>query len=141
MLLFTLWSAIGTGTVMLLVAAIQNKDTKKCTNVDINIKGVSNNYFVDKNDIIGVITSLSSGKPVGMPVGSFDLKALEWALQKNVWVKSAQLFFDNNERLQVNVLEREPLARVFSTTGTTFYLDSSATMLPLSEKYSARLPV
>jgi cell division protein FtsQ len=140
-LLFTIWSAIGAGTVVLLVAAIQQKDAKKCTDVDINIKGVSNNFFVDKNDILNTIISISEGRPVGKPIGSFDLKAMETALQKNVWVKNAQLFFDNNERLQVNVLEREPVARVFTTTGTTFYIDSSVAMLPLNEKFSARLPV
>jgi cell division protein FtsQ len=66
---------------------------------------------------------------------------MESALQKNIWVKNAQLFFDNNEKLQVNVLEREPVARVFTTMGTTFYVDSSRAMLPLSDKFSARLPV
>ncbi|MEP7142633.1 MAG: hypothetical protein ABI707_07175 [Ferruginibacter sp.] len=141
MLLFTLWTAIGAGTVVLLVAAIQQKDAKKCTEVNINIKGVSNIFFVDKNDVLNTIISISGGKPVGKQVGSFNLKAMETALQKNVWIKNAQLFFDNNENLQVNVLEREPAARVFTTMGSTFYIDSSIAMLPLSEKFSARLPV
>jgi len=38
-------------------------------------------------------------------------------------------------------LEREPMARVFTSNGATFYLDSTSAMLPLSEKFSARLPV
>ncbi len=141
MLLFALWSAIGACTVVLLVAAIQRKDTNKCTGVDINIKGVSNNFFVDKNDIMEIIISICDGKPKGKRVGSFDLQKLEQSLQQNIWVKTAQLFFDNNERLQVNVLEREPIARVFTSNGATFYIDSALAMLPLSEKFSARLPV
>ncbi|MBC7887250.1 MAG: hypothetical protein H7Z13_05130 [Ferruginibacter sp.] len=140
-LLFALWVSIGAGTVMLLVAAIQKKDAMKCAGIDITIKGVSNNFFVDKNDILNTITGIAGGKPLGKPTGSFNLKAMEKALQKNTWVKNAQLFFDNNERLQVNVLEREPVARVFTATGNTFYVDSSCAMLPLSEKFSARLPV
>ncbi|MEO5892028.1 MAG: hypothetical protein ABIQ31_17405 [Ferruginibacter sp.] len=140
-LLATLWVTIGAGTIVLLVAAIQQKDAKTCTDVDISIKGVSNNFFVDKTDILNTIISISGGRPEGKPVGSFNLKEMEMALQKNVWVKTAQLFFDNNERLQVNVLEREPVARVFTSSGTTFYIDSSVAMLPLSEKFSARLPV
>jgi len=140
-LLFTLWTVIGSGTIVLLVAAIQKKDANKCTGIDINIKGVSNNFFVDKNDILQTIIEMSDGRPVGKSIGSFNLKALENALQKNIWIKSAQLFFDNNEKLQVNVLEREPVARVFTTFGTTFYVDSSVAMLPLSDKFSARLPV
>jgi cell division protein FtsQ len=140
-LLFALWSVIAAGTIVLLVAAIQKKDANKCTGVDINIKGVSNNFFVDKNDILQTIISISGGNPIGKSVGSFDLQEMEAALQKNIWVKTAQLFFDNNEKLQVKVFEREPLARVFTSAGTTFYVDSSSAMLPLSEKFSARLPV
>ena len=141
MLLFTLWLVIGAGTVVLLVAAIQKKDTEKCTGVDITIKGVSNNFFVDKADILETITAICGGKPAGKPTGLFNLEAIEKVLQNNIWVKTAQLFFDNNERLQVNVLEREPVARVFTTKGSTFYIDSSIAMLPLSDKFSARLPV
>ena len=140
-LLFTLWTAIGAGTVVMLVAAIQKKDAKKCTGVDINIRGVSNNFFVDKNDILNAIILITDGRPVGKSVGNFNLGEIEAILQKNTWVKNAQLFFDNNERLQVNVLEREPVARVFTISGATFYLDSSVAMLPLSDKFSARLPV
>ncbi|MEJ7589215.1 MAG: FtsQ-type POTRA domain-containing protein [Ferruginibacter sp.] len=140
-LITTLWIAIGGGTAVLLVAAIQKKDEQKCTSIDINIKGVSDNFFVDKKDIINTIISISGKNPVGEPVGSFNLKEIETALQKNVWIKNAQLFFDNNEQLRVNVLEREPVARVFTATGATFYIDNSVTMLPLSEKFSARLPV
>ena len=140
-LLFTLWLVIGAGTVVLLVAAIQKKDTEKCTGVDITIKGVSNNFFVDKADILETITAICGGKPAGKPTGLFNLEAIEKVLQNNIWVKTAQLFFDNNERLQVNVLEREPVARVFTTKGSTFYIDSSIAILPLSDKFSARLPV
>lgn len=126
---------------MLLVAAIQQKDAKKCTGVNINISGASKIIFVDKNDILNTITAISNGGAAGKPIGSFDLKAIETALQRNVWVKNAQLYFDNNELLQVNVSEREPVARVFTSTGGTFYIDSSIAMLPLSDKFSARLPL
>ena len=37
--------------------------------------------------------------------------------------------------------EREPVARVFTVAGSTFYIDDELTQLPLSEKFSARLPV
>jgi cell division protein FtsQ len=140
-MLATFWIALGGATVFLLVAAIKNKPAKHCKNIEINIHGVSNNFFVDKKDILNTITAIEKTNPVGKTIGSFNLKKLETALEKNVWIKSAELFFDNNEILQVTVQEREPIARVFSTTGTTFYIDDELAMLPLSEKFSARLPV
>ncbi len=140
-MLITLWIAIGAGVIALLVAAIKKKDAQHCSGVNITIEGVDNNYFVDKKDILNAITFTIGGNPVGNIVSAFDLRKLETELQKNIWVKKAQLFFDNNNRLMVDVLEREPVARVFTTGGTTFYIDSSLAMLPLSDKFSARLPV
>ena len=140
-LLTTLWLAIGAGTTILLVAAIQKKDGQHCKGINITIEGVSKNYFVDKIDIQKSIRAITGGNPVGKAIGSFDLKTIEQELQSDIWIKNAQLFFDNNEMLQVNVLEREPVARVFTNAGSTFYLDSSLTMLPMSDKFSARLPV
>ena len=137
----TLWIAIGAGTIFLLGAAAKRKEEKKCIGVYISIHGVSNNFFVDKKDIMDSIIAIVGGDPTGEKLSSFDLEKIENGLTANVWVKSAQLFFDNNEQLQVNVLEREPVARIFTTVGTTFYIDSSIEMLPLSEKFSARLPV
>lgn len=140
-LLAIFWTALGTGTIVLLAAAIRIKDSKKCTGVEITIKAVSNNFFVDKADILKIIASNTNGDLKDNKVSSFDLKGIELELEKNIWIKNAQLFFDNNEKLQVNVTEREPVARVFSSYGTTFYVDKEVSMLPLSDKFSARLPV
>lgn len=140
-LLATLWIVLGGATVFLLASGIRSKDANRCKAVEINIHGVSNNFFVDKKDILNSIAASEAANPVGKATGSFNLKKLEAELEKNVWIKSAELFFDNNEILKVMVQEREPVARVFTVTGTTFYIDNELTMLPLSEKFSARLPV
>lgn len=140
-LLATLWIALGGATVFLLVAAIKTKPERLCKGIEISIHGVSNNFFVDKNDILKTIASLEKTNPVGKAMGAFNLKHLEDQLDRDVWIKSAQLFFDNNDILQVIVQEREPVARVFAASGETFYIDDELAMLPLSEKFSARLPV
>ena len=137
----TLWIALGGATVFLLVAAIKTKPERLCKGIEISIHGVSNNFFVDKNDILNTIASLEKTNPVGKAMGAFNLKHLEDQLDRDVWIKSAQLFFDNNDILQVIVQEREPVARVFAASGETFYIDDELAMLPLSEKFSARLPV
>jgi cell division protein FtsQ len=137
----TLWCCIAVAVIVLLVAAVNKEDKQKCKGLVVTINGVSNNFFVDKQDILQAINEYIDGSPVGKPVSILNLRSLENDLQKNIWVKKAQLFFDNDTKLQVIITEREPVARVFSTTGTTFYIDSSITMLPLSDKFSARLPV
>ncbi|MFX8645035.1 hypothetical protein ABTM18_20020, partial [Acinetobacter baumannii] len=48
---------------------------------------------------------------------------------------------DNTRVLNVKITEREPVARVFTAGGESFYVDSNALRLPLSDKLSARVPV
>ena len=140
-LLGVLWVSISAGVAVLLVAGVHKNESERCREVEITIRGVSNNFFVDKADILSSITAITGENPVGKPVGSFKLGLIEKELKKNVWVRNAELFFDNNAVLQVSVYEREPVARIFSTTGISFYIDNDNAMLPLSEKFSARVPV
>ncbi len=141
-ILFTIvWCIIAVAGIVLLVAAVRSKDVKVCKGVQIDIIDVSNNFFIDKADVLGIIQNFVGGTPEGRTIKKFNLGAIESNLEKDVWIKNAELFFDNNEMLRVSVYEREPIARIFSTAGNSFYLDSSLKVLPLSEKFSARLPV
>ena len=137
-----LWSLIGMGAVVLLGAAISKKHNMQCTGVNIIIRGVQNNFFIDEKEIQNIIEKLNNGKFQGRITGHIDLSQFEDVLQKNPWIKKAELFFDNNEILQIDITEREPVARIFTNNGTSsFYIDTALMRLPLSDKFSARVPV
>ncbi|MDB5201821.1 MAG: hypothetical protein JWQ27_1230 [Ferruginibacter sp.] len=141
-LIFTiLWILVGSGTIVLLAAAVNNKGQKKCRGIEISITGSHNNFFIDKNDVSQIINRFAGTNLKGRAIESFNLRSIEAELKKDVWIKNAELFFDNNDILQADIEEREPVGRVFTLTGNSFYIDSSAMMLPLSEKVSARVPV
>lgn len=135
------WFAVAASGIVLLVAAVKSKGIKTCKDVVIEISGVSNNFFIDKTDVLAIIKNYMGVHPKGRTINTFNLAAVENNLEKDVWVKNAELYFDNNEVLRVNIDEREPVARVFALDGSSFYVDSSLKVLPLSEKFSARLPV
>jgi cell division protein FtsQ len=136
-----LWVSVGAGTTVLLVAGINKNDADKCKDVVITISGIEaeDEKFVDENDIRNIIEEVCKTNPVGKATGTFNLRKIEMELEKSKWVKNAELFFDNNNILKVNLQERE--ARVFTTGNTSFYIDTALAMLPLSDKLSARLPV
>ena len=136
-----LWVSIGIGTIVLLVAAVKRKDAKHCKGIEINISGVNNNFFIDKNDVLAIINRFTDQAAEGKAMQSFNLRQMEADLKKDIWIKNAELYFDNNNILQADIEEREPVARIFTNAGNTFYIDSSGMMLPLSEKFSARVPV
>lgn len=140
-LVIAIWVLLGSGTVVLLIAAINKKGNEKITGVEIHISGVQDNFFIDKKDVLNILEKVRKGKLDNAEIGSLDLGGMEKRLEKDQWVRRAELFFDNNSVLQVKIYEREPVARIFTLSGASFYIDSSLKRLPLSDKFSARLPV
>ena len=135
----TLWLLFGIGAIVLFGAAITKKSQKVCTAIQIEIVGAEQHMFLDEQDILAMINA--NGKVIGSPTTKTNLRNLENLLEANSWVDHAELYFDNNQALQVHIQERQPVARVFHIGGGSFYVDSTGLRLPLSDKISAKVPV
>jgi cell division protein FtsQ len=140
-LFISFWCTLGAGMLVLLVAAMRVKKEKDCVGYNIDISSPTEQLFIDKKDIEEQLTAGGVESIKGKSIKDFDLKKLEDKLEQNVWISDAELFFDNNQVLQVKIKERNPIARIFTISGNSFYIDSATVRLPLSEKFSARLPV
>ncbi|CAL1516574.1 hypothetical protein [Chitinophaga sp. MM2321] len=136
-----LWGLVMTGFVVLLAAAIQDKDAGKCKSIQVKFDGKDDNFFIEANDIKSLITKDKKLNPVGKPVGEINIGALENIVDQDPWVKNAEIYFDNQQNLHVKVTQREPVARVFTFSGNSFYLDETADRIPVSSRYAARVPV
>lgn len=133
------WCALGLGAIVLLVAAMHKKEKKTCAEIRIEIEGAQDHVFLDEKEVLATLKN--NGAETGIAMNEIPLRKLEAQLELNPWVKDAELFFDNKQALQVKIVEREPVARIFTLGGNSFYIDSSGMRLPLSDKLSARLPV
>jgi cell division protein FtsQ len=140
-LFVTMWCVAGAGMLVLLIAAINKRNSKACKGYKIAINGNSKQLFLNNKIIENIITDSNTKKIESKSISTFDLKNTEDKLKQNVWVKSAELFFDNNEMLRINITEREPIARIFTVAGNTFYIDSSGTQLPVPLGLPVKLPV
>ncbi len=74
-------------------------------------------------------------------IASFDLLKMERMLRKNNWIRDAQLYFDNNQKLKIQIQERQPVARFFTVSGNSYLLDSGGVQMAMPEKTAFRLPV
>jgi cell division protein FtsQ len=142
LIFISVWIVIGSATLILLIAAIRSRNDKTCKGIAIEVNGEKKGkWLLDRNDIINQLTSDGTEKIKGRALQTFDLRKLEEKLEKHVWIKDAELFFDNNETLQVKLVERKPLARLFTAGGNSFYVDDEGKMLPLSDKLTLKLPL
>jgi len=135
------WVLAGTAFVVLLIAAVNSRNHQVCQGYEIEIKDADKATFIDKKDIEKVLTANRTIVLKNKPVKSIDLNIIEARIKKEAWIKDAEIFFDNSEKLKVIVEQRIPIARMFSSSGGSFYIDSSGQRMPLSEKMSAKLPV
>lgn len=140
-LFIAIWLCIGGGMVSLLLAAITKKNNGLCKGYSISIEGGKNNLFIDNKDVEQLLFKATKGQLKGDPIAAFNLYELEQMLQKNSWINEADMYFDNKDVLHVIITEKEPIARIFTTDGNTFYINENGKKMPLSDKMSARVPV
>jgi cell division protein FtsQ len=135
-----LWSIAAIGLTVLFVFAWQAKSVKKCTAIQIELTGNNTGFlFMDEKEILRLINE--QGVRVGTPVGSINLSKLEKSLAATKWVAHTDIYFDNQQQLQVKIEQRVPIARVFTASGNSFYIDNTAQKLPLRQLSVMRLPV
>ena len=141
-LFISMWLVICTGMLTLLIAAMRKQKAELCKGYEISIKGErSAGFFLDQQAIAKLLKAAAKGNIKGQSKTAFDLLQMEQLLEDNVWVKDAQLYFDNKSVLHISVEEREPVARVFTAGGRSFFIANDEQVMPVSDKAIAKVPV
>ena len=135
-----LWSIAGAALIVLFVVAWKAKEEKKCSSIEIELVGENTAaLFIDEKEILQIIHE--QGIKEGLPIGAVNLNTLEKYLETIRWVKHVELFLDNTQALQVKIEQRIPIARIFTASGNSFYIDKEGLQLPLKQLTVLRLPV
>lgn len=131
----------GGSITTLLIAANRKEATHYCQRIDVTIKGSGDKAYISKADILAQLNSVAHDSIVHKKIEKINVGLLEKTLEKHPWIGDAELYFDTHDVLHVAVSEREPVARVFTTAGATFYIDSTAKQLPLLPDVNVRVPL
>jgi len=134
-------AVVGVGILTLLIAAISEKKKGQCKDYKITIKSEKSDLFLDNKEVFRLLSAAAGGSVKGQQVSALNIRKLEAILENSAWISDAQLYFDNSNVLHVAITESEPIARLFTEEGNSFYIDSAMKRMPLSEKASIRVPV
>ncbi len=135
-----LWSIAGAALIVLFVVAWKAKEEKKYNSIQIELVGENTAaLFMDEKEILQIIHE--QGVKEGQAIGKLNLNTLEKHLHTIRWVKNVELFLDNTQVLQVKIEQRIPIARIFTASGNSFYIDNEGLQLPLKQLTVLRLPV
>jgi cell division protein FtsQ len=137
-----LWTAISSGLMVLLVSAVRKERTMVCKAVQVEFTDNKPFRMLDEMEIISTLwPDQKKAFPQGKKLVSVNINALERQLEKNPWIFSADLFFDQHHVLHINVQQRTPVARLFTPEGSSVYMDENFTVLPVKMNDAVSLPV
>ena len=126
--------------LLLLIGFVEKRHHDKVINhVEINLAQEDENYFIDQNDILKMLTESNAETVIGASFESIDLKAIENRIENNKFVNGAEVFKDLKGNLVINVSQRRPIARIIRATAADAYVANDGMTFPTSLKYTARV--
>ena len=139
-LIVTGWISVIAGLFTSLAFVNRQEQIIKSKGIKIEIEEANNNLFVDPIDIKEFLNSRNDFSE-NRKLSEIDINKIEKSLLTHPAILSAQVSLSIDGILKITTKQREPLIRVFNLSGESFYLDKNANLMPLSENYTARVPV
>lgn len=123
----------------LLIAfeSAENK-SKVCNKILITIDNQVENHFVDKEDILKLITLNRTEIIVGTHFSRLNLREIENRLVSEPFLNEAEIYADHSGNMIVAVGLRIPMARIVRYSGPDAYISEDGQILPVSNKFSKR---
>jgi len=111
---------------------------QKVKSIDIKFEQ-GNNLFMTYEMVDKLL--IQNGKPVKNQAKTLiDLNKLEKQVLSHPMVENSDTYITVDGQLKVSVKQRTPIGRV-NTNNNSFYIDRKGQFMPLSNNYSARVPI
>ena len=125
---------------MITFSGVKNH-SRKVEEISIEIEQENGNFFTDQLEVMDLMTLNKADYLVGLELTEINPKILEQRVEKNPFVKDAQVYRDLKGNLSVNVIQSQPIARVFQEGKEDKYIDTEGNVLPINAKHTARVPL
>jgi cell division protein FtsQ len=127
-------------TFTALVGFVEERQQQRiCRDITIKIDNQLENHFIDNQDVLSMISAGQGALIRGKDAAEIDLKQIEQRLYTNQFVQKAEVSRGINGNLIVEIEQARPIARILNRPGLDMYISSEGKLLPVSEKYTARV--
>jgi len=104
--------------------------------VEVRITNQKGNFFLLEEDLLELINYSQS---LGQRVTAEVMTEMEERLMDEAYVEQAEVYRDLRGKLIVEVAQSEPIARIVRPDDPDAYFTTSGQIVPVSDKYSARV--
>lgn len=135
---FVLW-IIGLSVLMVSLAfATRTQKNIEIKNLSISISNTDVNTFIDEEDLKAYLKDRQDAI-LNSEIKNFDETKIEKALNAHPAIENAEVSVNVNGDVNVMVMQRTPLVRVFNFDGESYYIDTQSKLMPLCDSHTARV--
>lgn len=132
------WILLTAGLVVILGFVNFTQKQQVCSDITIDIDNSSGNFFVEEEDIFSMVYH-EMDTILGRPISDIAAQRLERKINNHPSVSNSEVYKTIDGKLRVEVTQRTPIVRIFSTNGDSYYLDSTGKVMPSSDQYTSRV--
>ena len=126
--------------ILVLLSFTQSKKRNSVCNLKVTVDNFSGNHFVTEDRVKNILKNLGFKEGVDR-YKEIDTEKLERKLMGISSVESVEMFKNLNGTLEVNVIQRKPIARIFNKKGGSLYIDDKGKTMQVSDYFTSRVLV
>ncbi len=128
------WIGLAAWFVVILGFVSGEADQVLCMHIDVVLSDTVHSRFVSDPEIRAMFRS-EGLQLQGYPMKEINTRELERLLEKNAYIKGAEVSTDVSGRMEIRLEQRVPLVRIMPNGRAGFYLDTDGEVLPLSTQF------
>jgi len=113
--------------------------TDVCKSVQIVVMDSLEKHFVTEQDLSSLLKR-ENLYPINKPMSEINTHAIEECLLKNELIATAEVYKTPSGKIKLAVKQKIPVLRVMSVKGN-YYVDNNGTVMPISYRYAAHVPI
>jgi cell division protein FtsQ len=131
-----LWIAIIVYLVIAFGFIADKSDSLICNAIKVIVADSSDNAFIQKSEILTRLHN-SNIRIIGNQIDLINTYEIENLFKNHPSLRNAQVYKTINGNICIYVEQKNPLIRVFASTGQTFYIDDKGGFIPFSNRYTS----
>lgn len=137
-----IWTLLLGGIAVLWYSTVQHQLNSELSKVSIAIEKIEGSKsLVSKKDIIRDFKRIVGENWDELQIKELDLVSLELELEKDSRVLNAEVFLDAQNKLYIQIEQREPIMRIISDSGENYYIDNNGDKIQPIKSVAARVPI
>ncbi|MEM1326807.1 MAG: hypothetical protein AAGI23_12675 [Bacteroidota bacterium] len=131
------------GLFVVLSAVNRKKRTYSANRIEVEIEDVftADSNLITKDEVSELLQESFTYGITDNALKEIDVQRAERVLERNAFVKNADVFIDRQNLIHARIQQRQPMVRIIDGENRSYYLDKDGNYMPLSDHYTPRVLV